>query len=291
MSPVVTVGLPFHNEARFLATAVRSILAQTFADFRLVLLDDGSTDDSLAIARGFRDPRLEVISDGRRRHLPARLNEILRAATTPLVARMDGDDIAHPERLRRQLAVMEAQPRCDAVGTLAVMIEPDGTPLGVVGELERPLTRRRALGEGLLVHPTMVARREFLLANPYDETITRAEDRDLWCRTAESAHFEVVPQPLLLKRVDPTGMKFLPGYLESHRQNRILFLRHGPAVAGPIGTARLWLASMAKSIVMRVATRARLDRMLVRRRGRPLRQEERVMVREALDAAREPQRA
>jgi glycosyltransferase involved in cell wall biosynthesis len=93
---LVTVGIPFYNEERYLADAIRSILAQSFSDFELVLVDDGSTDASRAIAQGFRDDRIRVLGDSRRRLLPARLNEIVANAKGALVARMDADDVSHP---------------------------------------------------------------------------------------------------------------------------------------------------------------------------------------------------
>src|SRR4051794_20441310 len=106
--PRVTIGIPFHDEERFLEQAITSVLRQSFADFELLLIDDGSTDRSLEIARSFDDPRIEVTADGRRRFLAARLNEITRRARGELIARMDGDDVAHPERLSRQLALLDA---------------------------------------------------------------------------------------------------------------------------------------------------------------------------------------
>jgi glycosyltransferase involved in cell wall biosynthesis len=285
--PTITVSIPFRDEERHLAAAVRSVLHQTFDDFELLLLDDGSTDASLAIARSFHDPRITVLADGMRRGLPARLNEIARRARADLVARMDADDVVHPTRLARQLEAMRADPTLDVVGTWAALIDEDEVPFAVAEQAELPATEARALERGLLAHATILAKRSWHLANPYDEALTRAEDRDLWCRTAATTRFGVVPEVLYVVRVSTRDAHFLRDYLVAHRQNRRIFLRHGPRAVGVPRTARLVAASAAKSAIMRVAHAAGLSSRIVRRRGRPPTDAERARIREALASSRQ----
>ena len=109
----VTVGLPFFNARRTLEAAIRSVFAQTFPHWELLLVDDGSTDGSLEIARSVRDHRVRVFSDGKNRRLATRLNEIATEARAPLLARMDADDLMHPERLALQAAFMETHQELD----------------------------------------------------------------------------------------------------------------------------------------------------------------------------------
>jgi glycosyltransferase involved in cell wall biosynthesis len=283
--PLVTVGLPFFDEARHLSDAIRSVLAQTFADFELLLVDDGSRDDSLAIARSFRDPRITVVSDGLRRHLPARLNQIVARARGQLIARADADDVMHPTRLARQLAVFEAQPSCDVVGTWAVLVDTDDRPFAVVETGPIPPTPSSALVRGVLPHATVLGRRSWFVANPYDEALTRAEDRDLWCRTASTSHFAVVPECLYVIRVDVNKPSFLGGYLQSHAQNRRIYAQYGPAMVGRLATSRLVASAHAKSALMRVLMRTGLADRLVRRRGRSPTAHEAALALEALRAA------
>src|ERR1700743_863972 len=112
-NPVITIAMPFYNCAATLELAIRSLLNQSFGDFELLLCDDGSDDQGLAIARSFDDPRVICWSDGRRRRLAARLNECIDRARGQFLARMDADDISYPDRLARQLAYMEANPDVD----------------------------------------------------------------------------------------------------------------------------------------------------------------------------------
>ena len=100
--PSLTIGIPFFNAEATLLDAVRSVFAQTHQDWELLLVDDGSTDRSLELARSIDDPRVRVYSDGRNKRLAARLNEISRLARFDHVARMDADDVCLPERLARR---------------------------------------------------------------------------------------------------------------------------------------------------------------------------------------------
>lgn len=278
---LVTVGIPFHDEEKLLEQAVRSVLDQTFDDLEILLIDDGSTDRSLAIARSFVDPRVQVISDGRRLLLAARLNEITRRARGDLIARMDADDVAHPERLARQLAVLHDQPSLDAVGTWIALVGDDDEPYAIVEAASFPATLEIALTRGLFAHATLLARRAWYQANPYDEMLPRAQDRDLWCRTARTSRFFVVPEPLYVVRTHARSGPFLHDYMEGQKQYRALVLRYGPEASGARGTARLWAASHAKAGIMRLAAAAGAADRIVRRRGRAPTEAERAIVHEA----------
>jgi len=285
--PLVTIGIPFRNEEQFLAAAIRSVLAQTWKNLEVLLVDDGSTDRSLAIAQSFGEERVTVVSDGEHRCLPARLNEIVRRARGELVARMDADDVAHPDRIRRQVRALEdAGPDCDAVGTWVGIVDEQDRALAVI-EATVPASPAVALERGIFPHATMLARRDWLRANPYDEALTRAEDRDLWCRTVTASRFAIVPEPLYVVHLVTRHATFLPDYVESQRQNRILFTRYGPSTVGWRRSSRLWAASHAKSAVMRAAVRLGLADRVVRRRGRPPTEAELALISEALESGRQ----
>ncbi len=117
-SPTVSVLLPFYNASATLAETLDSILAQTMKDYELVAVDDGSTDDSAAILRDYaaRDGRIRLLQPGRG-GVVAAMNHALAAARAPLVARMDADDIMHPERLARQAAFLDNNPDIALLGS------------------------------------------------------------------------------------------------------------------------------------------------------------------------------
>lgn len=285
IEPLVTVGIPFFDEEEHLAAAIRSVLAQSWKRIEVLLVDDGSSDRSLAIARSFDDSRIRVLSNGERRYLPARLNEIVRQARGELVARMDADDVIHPDRLRKQV---ERLRETDAVasGTWAGIVDAREALLGIV-ESAPQFTPAAALERGLLTHASLVARRDWLAAYPYDERLTRAEDRDLWCRTL-GTRFAVVDEPLYVVRTSVRDPSFLSDYLESQRQNRILYRRYGARLVGPVRAARRYGESVLKSWIMTGAVTLGAAQRLVRRRGRSATQQERLLVEEALRASRAP---
>lgn len=101
---MITIGIPFYNAEAYLADAIKSVLAQTFKEWELILVDDGSSDNSLKIAKEFekKDSRIRVISDGLNKKLPARLNQIINKARFNIIARMDADDLMDIERSEKQ---------------------------------------------------------------------------------------------------------------------------------------------------------------------------------------------
>jgi len=126
----ISVVIPAYNHGRFVGEAVRSVLAQTMADLELVVVDDGSTDDTLAVVEAIRDPRLRVIAQ-RNGGTHAAINTGLRAAGAPLLAILNSDDAYDSERLARALAVLESEPDVALVGSHIEVIDAAGAPIAV----------------------------------------------------------------------------------------------------------------------------------------------------------------
>jgi len=264
----VTIGIPFLNARRYLADAVRSVFAQTHPDWELLLIDDGSRDGSVDVVRHLDDPRVRVVSDGESRGLCARLNQIAALARGAYLARMDADDLMHPERIERQLRFLRANPSVDLVDTATVTVDDDLTPRGIRGE--HPLDPRpeAVLRRGLLIHPTVMGRAEWFRANPYDPAYVRAEDRELWSRTCATTRFARLSAPLFFYREGSAGN--LRNYLRSERTVRDILDRYGPPLVGAHRTRLLVLGSRLKSAVYRVGTGLGLQSRLIERRNRPL---------------------
>ena len=103
----VSIAIPFYNAEKYLRDSIRSVFAQTHQDWELILMDDGSTDGSLAIAKSIKDSRVSVYSDGKNKKLAARLNEITKLAKYDIIARMDADDLMSPTRIEKQLNILK----------------------------------------------------------------------------------------------------------------------------------------------------------------------------------------
>ena len=190
--PLVTVLMPAWNRERFVREAVDSVLAQTFADFELLVIDDGSTDATAAIVAAVVDPRVRCLREPHR-GIGAAMNAGLRAARGRYVARLDSDDVWLPELLATQVAILEARPEAGVAYARAQGMEADGALTAHVwGMAPRwPDDHLRSMLWGdFTCNITTVARRELLeRIGGFDETLIAGEDWDLWLRIAKHARF------------------------------------------------------------------------------------------------------
>ena len=193
---IVTIGLPVYNAQLFIKDAIQSILNQTYSNFKLLIIDDGSTDDSIEIIKSFKDNRIELIVDNQNFGLPFRLNQMAQLSKTKYLARMDADDIMHPERIEVQLKILENNSKIDVLGTNVLSIDEYNKIQGI---------RYNNYSSQLLdcqsfVHPTIIAKTEWFINNPYDEKAIRVEDAELWERTKHTSIFKMCTLPLLFYR-------------------------------------------------------------------------------------------
>lgn len=207
-APRVTVLMPVYNAARFVEAAIRSVLAQTFDDFELVVIDDGSSDDSARIVRSFDDPRIRFVQNERNLGLTPTLNRGLALARGEFVARQDADDLSEPPRLERQVAFLDANPEVAVVGSWYTKIGEHGEPLGKRTPPTDDVSVQWAmLSYCPIVHSAATFRRDAITAlGAYDERFGYAEDFDLWSRVAKRYRMANVPEYLVQYRVLPTSM-------------------------------------------------------------------------------------
>ncbi|KQS93122.1 glycosyltransferase family 2 protein [Chryseobacterium sp. Leaf394] len=193
----VTVAIPVYNAEKFLAKAIASVLSQTYQDFELWIVDDGSTDSSMEIAQQFSDDkRVKIFSDGKNLALSSRLNTVAQNVETKYLARMDSDDIMHPQRIEKQLSTLINHPEIDVLGTNLYSINEDDEVVGKRYSLPNDF-----LGEYVtFIHPTIMGKTAWFKANPYDEKALRIEDADLWMRTKDFSVFKTMGEPLFFYR-------------------------------------------------------------------------------------------
>ena len=164
----VTIAMSFYNDEKTLAIAIKSILYQSYSDWNLILLDDGSTDDSLKVAREFKDSRICVYSDGINKGLAPRLNEIVHMAKGKYIARMDADDIMHPERLKLQVEYLDKHKDIDVVGTEAYSVDRHNRILGK--RMMKPIPQKMAdvFKGSIFIHPTIMGKITWFENNLYE---------------------------------------------------------------------------------------------------------------------------
>lgn len=202
----LVIMLPVHNGRNTLAACIDSILAQTWSDWTLCIVDDGSTDGSFALAQNYcSDPRVHILRQPQQCGLAASLNRVWRSFPADLYARIDADDVCLPERLRLQYQFMQRHPEVAVLGGGAQIVDEQGT---VVATYQRPINHEelaaRILKENPFIHPTVMMRHSFLEAmQGYDETMVRAQDYDLWLRGVAYFRYHNLPTPLIRYRLAP----------------------------------------------------------------------------------------
>lgn len=210
LMPTVTVLMPVYNAAPYVRLAIESILEQTYADFELLIIDDGSTDTSQEVIRSYADPRIRLLENGENQGLTRTLNAGLEAARAELIARQDADDLSLPRRLEKQVAFMEAHPAIALLGTQALQIDHRGRYRGTIDHsLETAGLRWELLFGNAFVHSSVMYRRKIVWRElgGYSEAFPFAEDYELWSRVASSHSVANLPDRLVAYRVHASAQK------------------------------------------------------------------------------------
>lgn len=289
--PRVSVVIPLYQTEAYIAAALASVLAQTFRDFEVVVVDDGSRDGGPAIARGIGDARVRVVSQANRGLAGAR-NTGIRNASADIVALLDADDLWAPEKLARHVAALDADPALDVSFSASRLIDEAGRDVGLVqsprsdrlelddffcrnpiGNGSAPVLRRRALERIRFPHPERGDDCWF------DEGFRQSEDIECWMRLAASGcRFGLVPDALTFYRVNSGGLSAnVEAQLATWLRFRDKVASYAPAVVSAYGARAeaYQLRYLARRAVRSDDRRAALDLVLraLARHPRMLREE------------------
>jgi len=301
--PLVSIAMPVRNNQATLVPALRSVVGQTFENWELLLIDDGSTDCTSTIARQFADAdrRIRVYSDGLQLGLPQRLNQAIAASRGSYFARMDGDDISYPRRIERQLEYLRRYPGVDLVGCGAIVFRGNGT---IFGKRFAPEHHgdicAHVYSHIPITHPTFLGRINFFREFGYRSSAHLCEDQDLLLRGAMPGHgvpnelsyyiLRAQDQDLLPRACRRACYANVPEILFGYREEQLsirkilearryvsssffsVFLDQGQIVSAVLAVA---LQAM-KGMVDVIAISSGLKYHLVRHRARPTTQAERL---------------
>jgi glycosyltransferase involved in cell wall biosynthesis len=259
--------MPVYNCEGTIALAIKSVQKQTLDSWELIVIDDGSSDKTLELIRGIRDPRIRLFADGQNRHLPARLNQAVAAARGKYFARMDGDDISFPVRFEKQTRFLVDHPETDLLGGQHIVFRGNGE---LVGTLRTVLDHESICGtwwSGFnLSHPTWIGPIGWFRQNPYNEQAARSQDRELLLATHRFSRFAAVPDYVYGHRVEEVSLsKTFPArlsYLKAGWRNRTV--HHEYLMALAVATAEI-----GKIGVDAIAVWTGLNYRLLRHRARP----------------------
>lgn len=216
----ISIGIPFYNAEDYIADSIRSVINQSFKEWELILIDDGSTDRSLDIAHNFAeiDSRIRVISDGHNKKLPFRLNQIIEEAKFSYIARMDADDLIHPDRLKIQFEFLEKNKSFDLVSSSMISINNKNEIKGIRGVNIIFTDFSKIKRHYPIVHASILVRKEWYLRNKYNTNMSRSQDFELWCRTISNNDLNMAVIPDILYYYREEGMvtvdKMLKSYLD-----------------------------------------------------------------------------
>ncbi|MFD0750594.1 glycosyltransferase [Mucilaginibacter calamicampi] len=233
--PTITVLMPAYNAGCYIAEAIRSVLAQTYADFELVIVNDGSTDDTLNIINSFNDPRIRVINQNNL-GVAAALNNGLKNARSPYIARFDADDICYPERLEKQLSFLEMNAGYVLVGSDVEYISAGGDHLfnfECIAHTHEEIIRKMYF-YCPFVHPAVMYKKESIIKlGGYPENAHNFEDYLLWTNIAKAGKLYNLREPLVKYRLNPTSVTID----EKWRGKRFRNLKRNAVLRGAITPA------------------------------------------------------
>ncbi len=230
----VSVIIPAYNHAHYLPQAIQSVLDQTYTDWEIIVVDDGSTDDTAAVVGEFTDPRLRYIYQ-ENQGLSAARNTGIRAAHGHYLVFLDADDEWEPEFLRNCIKVLDADDTLAGVYTRNYFIDGNGAILPQLGgQIVTPAAFRNRIleGGGFPVHVALVRGTVIHEVGLFDTQLTSVEDWDLWIRISEHYQMQGIPEPLARYRVYPGSMSTNAGRMHANRM-AVLTKHFGPPKNDP----------------------------------------------------------
>lgn len=218
--PRASIIMPVYNNAAFVQEAIHSMLVQTYTDFELIVIDDGSTDGSAELIEQFTDPRIRKILHPQNRGVVAVLNEGLEMATGEYIVRMDGDDISTPNRLDIQISFMDQNP---AIGLSAGAFTSSIGGRAKINPPSHEEIKTWLLFHCCIAHPTVIMRNSIVhqLGVRYDSNYPHAEDYELWNRLAFQTQMANLPVNMLFYRMHSGQVSHLHRSIQDDSARRI----------------------------------------------------------------------
>lgn len=202
----ISVIIPIYNAEHHLYQAIKSVLDQSFEDFEILAINDGSTDTSLNILYSFKDKRLKIINNSNNRGIIYSLNRGIELAKGKYIARMDADDIAKPDRFGLQVDFLENNPNVALVGGCAELIDQDGHIFdGLTVPLSHDEIFQNIFSSNCFIHPSVMLHTSSVRdLGGYNSTAIHAEDYDLWLRIIKKYQVSNLKDSLIQYRIHPS---------------------------------------------------------------------------------------
>lgn len=206
-APTISVLMPVYNAERYLALAIESVLSQTYTDFELVIVNDGSTDSSKRIISAFTDDRIRYLENEGNKGIVYTRNRLIEEAKGKYIAWLDSDDVALENRLKVQHRFLEQHPDYDICGSYAKKVDESGRVTGSIKLFSKDIdVRCNLLFTNSLITSSVMGRIETFRKNFFNPTFTVTEDYDLWCRISKIGKLKNIPKYLIHYRWHNTNI-------------------------------------------------------------------------------------
>lgn len=242
---LVTIAIPAYNCQEYIDYAVQSVINQTYKNWELLLLDDGSTDGTLQKLKAYEtDDRIRIISDGQNRGLIYRLNQSINLAHGRYYARMDADDIMLIHRIQSQIDFLTKNPTVDVVGSCAYTIDGHNN---IKELIEYPLSPTPKPNQLCFLHPSVMGRIDWFRRNRYNQLFNRMEDVELWFRAANNSTYKNLDIPLMFYR--ESGMPLAKKYIATQRSALRLAINGSKYGIGHYESLKYGVSTIIKIVV------------------------------------------
>jgi len=214
-NPKISVLMSVYNGEKYLRELVESILNQTYKNFEFIIINDGSTDNTLNILKGYNDSRIKIYSQ-ENIGLTKSLNKAIRLSKGKYIARVDVDDIATPRRLEKQIDFLNSNPEIGLVGSFGIKIDKVGQTIQkIILPVFDKKIRKELIKANVFIHGSVMVRKEiFEKVGYYNEIFKYAQDYELWGRIAQIYKLHNLPEVLLIRRETKDSLSSNPAILE-----------------------------------------------------------------------------
>ena len=204
----------YNTPIKYLKESVDSVLDQTYSNFEFIIIDDGSTDDSLEFIKSYDDPRIKLIINEKNIGLTKSLNKGLDAAQGEFIARMDSDDICYSERFEKQIEYMKEHTDTIVCGTWAELIDENNTPSNAdwtckaINDMEQYRINLLFCNYPVIIHPSVIFNHDMLnkYGIRYNESCKYAQDYEMWVQCSKYANCFIIQESLLQYRMHDTSI-------------------------------------------------------------------------------------
>lgn len=264
----VSIAIPIYNAEKYLEDAIKSVIFQKYEKWELFLINDGSIDQSMQIAKKYvqLDSRIKIIDDGVNKRLPYRLNQIVELSNFDYIARMDADDIMHPDRLLIQMHYILGND-VDLVSTSYYTINKDNNIIDRrLFDIKNFSKEIFIKGNYFICHPSVLVKKDWLVRNKYNNKYDRAEDYELWLRATLNNDFKahVIPDFLMFYREDGSVNK---SKLINSYKTTLLIFKDYRANFSILQFIYIYIRNFLKISLVNVLYSEKFEKLLIKKRS------------------------